>query len=34
MDAIKEVVDRALHHRRFESFRISARRAFKELPFG
>jgi thiamine biosynthesis protein ThiI len=23
-----------LHNRRFESFRISARRAFKELPFG
>jgi len=34
MDRIKEVVDRALHNRHFGSFRISARRAFKELPFG
>lgn len=34
MAAIKSAVDRALHGRQFGSFRIAARRAFKELPFG
>ncbi|PON09717.1 hypothetical protein C2W62_53985, partial [Candidatus Entotheonella serta] len=28
------VVSQALHGRQFNSFRIAARRAFKELPFG
>jgi thiamine biosynthesis protein ThiI len=34
VDAIKQVVDKALSARTFSSFRITARRAFKELPFG
>lgn len=34
MEAIKAVVSQALHGRQFNSFRIAARRAFKELPFG
>ena len=34
MEAIKAVVSQALRGRRFRSFRIAARRAFKELPFG
>lgn len=34
LEAIKAVVSRALHGRTFNSFRVSARRAFKELPFG
>lgn len=34
LDAIKEVVSKALRHRTFASFRVTARRAFKELPFG
>lgn len=34
MEAIKTVVSQALHGRQFDSFRVSARRAFKELPFG
>jgi thiamine biosynthesis protein ThiI len=34
MAAIKSVVSQALHGRQFGSFRIAARRAFKELPFG
>ncbi len=34
LDTIKGVVSRALHGQRFASFRVSARRAFKELPFG
>jgi thiamine biosynthesis protein ThiI len=33
LEVIKRVVDRALAHRTFASFRITARRAFKELPF-
>ena len=31
--AIKQTVSRVLHGRTFSSFRITARRAFKELPF-
>ncbi len=34
MEAIKDVVSEALHGRQFGSFRIAARRAFKQLPFG
>lgn len=34
LEAIKRAVDRALHSRSFASFRVSARRAFKDLPFG
>ena len=34
LNAIKAVVSRALHDRTFASFRVTARRAFKELPFG
>ncbi len=34
MEAIKSVVSQALYGRQFDSFRIAARRAFKELPFG
>lgn len=34
MEEIKAVVSRALENRQFASFRVSARRAFKELPFG
>jgi len=34
MTAIKGVISQALHGRQFGSFRIAARRAFKELPFG
>ncbi len=34
MEAIKSAVSQALHGRQFASFRITARRAFKELPFG
>lgn len=34
LDAIKRVVDKALSTRTFASFRVSARRAFKDLPFG
>ena len=34
LDAIKHVVDKALGTRTFSSFRVTARRAFKELPFG
>ncbi len=34
MEAIKSVVSQALQGRQFGSFRIAARRAFKELPFG
>ena len=34
MEAIKGVIDQALDGRQFGSFRIAARRAFKELPFG
>jgi thiamine biosynthesis protein ThiI len=34
LDTIKHVVDQALSNRRFASFRVTARRAFKELPFG
>src|SRR4029450_8112300 len=33
LEAIKRVVDRALAQRTFASFRVTARRAFKELPF-
>jgi thiamine biosynthesis protein ThiI len=33
LDAMKQVVDRALAHRTFASFRVTARRAFKDLPF-
>jgi thiamine biosynthesis protein ThiI len=33
LDAIKEVVSHALRHRTFGSFRVMARRAFKQLPF-
>jgi thiamine biosynthesis protein ThiI len=34
LDSMKSVVDRLLQDRTFSSFRISARRAFKQLPFG
>lgn len=34
MADIKAVVSEALQGRQFDSFRVSARRAFKELPFG
>jgi thiamine biosynthesis protein ThiI len=34
LDAIKRVVDQALGGRTFPSFRVTARRAFKDLPFG
>ncbi|ETX00430.1 MAG: hypothetical protein ETSY2_39100, partial [Candidatus Entotheonella gemina] len=34
MEAIKSVVSQALQGRQFGSFRIAARRAFKQLPFG
>lgn len=34
LDSIKSVVDRLLQGRAFSSFRISARRAFKQLPLG
>jgi len=34
LDAIKRMVDKALSTRTFSSFRVTARRAFKELPFG
>ena len=34
LEAVKHAVDRALHGRAFRSFRITARRAFKELPWG
>jgi tRNA uracil 4-sulfurtransferase len=33
LEAIKQTVSRVLHDRTFGSFRITARRAFKELPF-
>jgi tRNA uracil 4-sulfurtransferase len=33
LEAIKRVVDRALAQRTFASFRVTARRAFKDLPF-
>jgi thiamine biosynthesis protein ThiI len=33
LDVIKRVVDRALADHTFASFRVTARRAFKELPF-
>ncbi len=33
LEAIKQTVSRVLHDRTFVSFRITARRAFKELPF-
>jgi thiamine biosynthesis protein ThiI len=33
LEAIKRVVDQALAGRTFASFRVTARRAFKELPF-
>jgi len=33
IEAIKQTVSRVLHGRTFASFRITARRAFKELPF-
>jgi len=33
LEAIKRTVSRILHDRTFASFRITARRAFKELPF-
>ena len=33
LEAIKQTVSRVLHDRTFDSFRITARRAFKELPF-
>lgn len=33
LEAIKQTVSRALYGRTFASFRITARRAFKELPF-
>lgn len=33
MEAMKQTVSRVLHGRTFTSFRITARRAFKELPF-
>ena len=34
LESVKQAVDRALHGRTFGSFRITARRAFKELPWG
>jgi thiamine biosynthesis protein ThiI len=34
IEAIKATIDQALGGRQFRSFRIAARRAFKELPFG
>lgn len=34
LGAIQRVVDKALSTRTFSSFRVAARRAFKELPFG
>ena len=34
LDTIKRVVDQALGCRTFPSFRVTARRAFKDLPFG
>jgi thiamine biosynthesis protein ThiI len=34
LDTIKQVVDKTLSARTFNSFRVAARRAFKELPFG
>ena len=34
LEAVKRAVNRALHGRTFGSFRITARRAFKELPWG
>ena len=34
LEAVKQAVSRALHGRTFASFRITARRAFKELPWG
>ena len=34
LEAVKKAVNRALHGRTFGSFRITARRAFKELPWG
>ena len=34
LEAVKQAVSRALHGRTFGSFRITARRAFKELPWG
>lgn len=34
LNAIKRVVDKVLSPHRFASFRVTARRAFKELPFG
>jgi thiamine biosynthesis protein ThiI len=34
LEAIKRAVDKVLDPRRFASFRVSARRAFKDLPFG
>jgi thiamine biosynthesis protein ThiI len=34
LGTIKQVVDKALSTRTFGSFRVTARRAFKELPFG
>ena len=34
LEAVKQAVNRALHGRTFGSFRITARRAFKELPWG
>ena len=34
LEAVKQAVDRALYGRTFGSFRITARRAFKELPWG
>src|SRR5215471_15384826 len=33
LEAIKQTVSHVLHGRTFASFRITARRAFKELPF-
>src|SRR5215217_1844077 len=33
LEAIKQTVSQILHGRTFTSFRITARRAFKELPF-
>ena len=34
LEAVKKAVNRALNGRTFSSFRITARRAFKELPWG
>jgi thiamine biosynthesis protein ThiI len=34
LEAIKHAVDKTLDSRTFTSFRVTARRAFKELPFG